>query len=320
MDKVSTIIDKIISGIAVNFSRILFAVIIIGMFFINSVYLYIDKPDFRMNNIYNYLGITINIVLLIGIIVFGKYIRDKLKNNKKIYIIFFLIYFIFEIGYILLVPLKPFSDMKSVTDIALANFNTDIHYLQIYPNNLPITIVFNIIFRITGYNVISLKIFNIICNIFIIYVSAKIYENIYKRENNVTLIFGLFGIATFLYVNNTYNDIVFTILIMIALYFITKQYNNKFDIVIISVILFLQYIIRPVGIIVVIATIMYYLLKNKNKKNVIAIVSIFIICNLIYVQVEKRIIPDSQEKYPIWSFIQMGLNEEEFGFQDGSHS
>ena len=47
-------IDKIISKISINFLRKLFIVIIIGMFFVNSVYLYTDTPDFRLNNSYNY--------------------------------------------------------------------------------------------------------------------------------------------------------------------------------------------------------------------------------------------------------------------------
>ena len=220
-----------------------------------------------------------------------------------------------------MVPLKPFSDMKSVTDIALSNFKNNMEYLKIYPNNVPIAILFNIIFRITNYNTIYIKIFNIICNVLIIYFAYGTYKNIYKKDNRIILLFGIFNISSFIYVNHVYNDIVFVALIMGALYLITKEGSkNRINIVVISVLLFLQYIIRPVGIITIIAFIMYYILKHRDIKKVIVIVSVFILCNMIYLQIEKRIIPESEEKYPIWSFIQMGINEEEFGFQDGTHS
>ena len=54
------ILDKIVSKISVNFTKLLFGIIILGMFFINSIYLYVDMPAFRINNIFNYLGVLFN--------------------------------------------------------------------------------------------------------------------------------------------------------------------------------------------------------------------------------------------------------------------
>lgn len=316
------VLNKLISKISINFLIILFVIIIIGMFFINSVYLYIDTAAFKINNIFNYLGIIINIFGFLILVLLEKVLALKFKKKKYINFIIFLIYFITEIIYIKLVPIKPFSDMFFITEIALSDFKNEIQYLQHYPNNLPISIIFNLIFRITQYDVIHIKIFNIICNMATIYFAYKIYENIYKKKNNIVILLGICSISTFLYVNNAYNDIIFTALTTIILYLVTKEKQSKIDIFIISILVFLQFIVRPVGIILIIAVCMYYLLKNKNIKNIVILLSIFLICNIMYSQLEKEIIPKSDEiqQYPIWSFIQMGINEKEFGFQDGSHS
>lgn len=320
MEKFINISDKITSKISKYFLIILFVVITIGMLFINSIYLYIDKPDFKMNNIWNYLAILINIVLLIIIIIGYKFLRNKFPKHKYLNKIIFLIYFIFEIIYILLIPIKPFSDMQNVTDIALSNFKEGMEYLQIYPNNLPITIIFNLIFRITTYNVLVLKIVNIICNIVTIYFAYKTYKNIYKKDNELVLILGVISISVFLYVNCTYNDLIFTTLTTIIIYLVTKDKYNKKDIVIISILSFLQFIVRPVGIILIIAILMYIILKKKKIKTMMIILSIVAIITIIYSQIENIFLPESDKEYPIWSFIQMGLNEEEFGFQNSSHS
>lgn len=322
MKKKIEVLNNLISKISINFLIILFAVVIIGMLFINSIYLYIDTASFKINNVFNYLGIVINILGFLILILLEKSLSLKFRKNKYINFIIFLIYFILEIIYIKLVPIKPFSDMFFVTEIALSDFQNEIQYLQHYPNNLPISIIFNLIFRITQYNVIYIKIFNIICNIATIYFAYRIYENIYKKKDNLVILFGIFSISTFLYVNNAYNDIIFTALVTIILYLVTKEKQSKIDIFIISILAFLQFIVRPVGIILIIAICIYYLLKNKDIKNIVLLLSIFLICNTMYSQLEKAIIPKSDEiqQYPVWSFIQMGINEKEFGFQDGSHS
>ena len=78
MYKILNLINKYIHRISITFVIILFSVIIIGMLCINSIYLYVDKPDFQANNIWNYLGIIINI-LVIGILI----IISKFKIFSK---------------------------------------------------------------------------------------------------------------------------------------------------------------------------------------------------------------------------------------------
>ena len=316
MKKLVNILDIEISKITKIFLIILFAVIIIIMLMINSIYLYIDKPDFKINNIWNYVGIFINMVLLIITVIIYQYLKKRFPHNKYINKCIFFIYFILEIVYLKLVPIAPFSD------IALSNFTEQMEYLQANPNNLPTVLIFNLIFRVTTYDVFVLKVVNIICNIVTIYFAYKIYQNIYKKENSLVLLLGISSITVFLYVNNVYNDIIFTALTTIIFYLVTKDNQSKRDIMIISILSVIQFLIRPVGIILIIAICMYFILKKREIKNVAIILSVCIIFYIIYAQIESRVIPKSDEvkEYPIWSFIQMGLNEEEFGFQDASHS
>lgn len=314
-------IDNILSKISVNFVRVLFIVITIGMLIGNSVYLYEDRPSFRMNNILNYVGIFISAIIIAIVIALDLFLKKRFKS-KYINSILLAVYLVSEIVFLLLVPIQVFSDMLNVVTVAISNFAEGMDYLQRLSNNLPIVIVFNLIFRLTIYDIWALKIFNVICNVITVYFTYKIYKNIYGKDNRLVLFLGISSIALFLYVNMLYNDIISTMLITVCLYLITKNNINKAEKVLIPILLFLQFIIRPVGIILIIATIMYYIFKQKNVKMVFAIVLTFLVLSVAYNILENRMIPQSEEikTYPIWSFIQIGLNEEKFGFQDGSFS
>ncbi len=313
--------EEIISQIAIYFVRILFGMIVIGMLFINSVYLYDDSPDFRLNNGLNYLGIFIGLLMLAALAFLTGFLRKKC-DKKYINFVLLLLYFLGQIVFLLLVPIQMFSDMAEVTKIALSNFTENMEYLQRCSNNLPIALVFNLIFRLTTYQVWILKVLNCVCNCVTIYFTYRLYENIYGQKNRLVLVWGIFLIPTFLYVNMVYNDIISTMLIVICLYLMTKNENQKWEKFLIPILLFLQFIIRPVGIILLIAAIMYYVLKKKSLKMVFAILITFCVLNFGYQFLESYMIPKSKEKmeYPVWSYIQMGLNEAEFGFQDGSHA
>ena len=314
-------INKLVSFISINFIRILFGIIIIGMLFVNSIYIYNDSPGFKSSNLYNYLGIIISILVVISLVLLDRFLLSRYKYTRRIIFFLFIVYFVTEIVYIKIIPIIPFSDMGNVVNIAMSNFTDGIDYLQCYPNNIPITIIFNLIFRFTTYDFTVLKLFNITCNMLTIFFAYKLYKNIYKKANKTVLLFGVVSISTFLYVNCLYTDICFTLLTTVILYIVTKEKNSEVDIIIISLLSFLQYKIRAVGIILIIALVMYYLIKHKNYKNVLILISAFVVSCLIYLPIERNIVPYEENKtYPIWSFIQMEINEEEFGFQNSSHS
>ncbi len=121
-------------------------------------YIYIQmRLLFYRTSIYFYISILLNALLLVLLSVFDKYI--SFDSNKSKYLItgIFAVYVLCEIIYIIANPLKPFSDNLIVTEIALSDFRTGMEYLQRYPNNLPTVLLFNVIFRVAGYNVLSLK-------------------------------------------------------------------------------------------------------------------------------------------------------------------
>ena len=204
------VVEEIISQIAIYFVRILFGMIVIGMLFINSVYLYDDSPDFRLNNGLNYLGIFIGLLMLAALAFLTGFLRKKC-DKKYINFVLLLLYFLGQIVFLLLVPIQMFSDMAEVTKIALSNFTENMEYLQRCSNNLPIALVFNLIFRLTTYQVWILKVLNCVCNCVTIYFTYRLYENIYGQKNRLVLVWGIFLIPTFLYVNMVYNDIIFAI-------------------------------------------------------------------------------------------------------------
>ena len=96
------------------------------MLLVNSVYLYVDKPDFKINNSWNYLGIIMNLAWIVFLVIGHNWLEKKYPNKKYINKIMMLLYLIGEIIFLKLVPIKPFSDMLQVTDIALSNFKNKI--------------------------------------------------------------------------------------------------------------------------------------------------------------------------------------------------
>lgn len=324
MKKLFNCINSFIFKFSSIFVKVLLIMIIIGMICLDSVYLYEDAPAIRPNFIYKYLAIIMCAIMLYLIVLVERKINGKIttKNRKKYLYTVFFIYFVMEIIFIILLPLKPFSDMEEVVKIAMSDFRENIEYIQIYPNNLPTSLLFNILFRFTIHNYATIKILNIFCNIITIYYTYKIFDNIYKQKNGIVLLLGLCEIPAFLYANYVYNDVIFTTFTTIILYIITKKQERKIDFWILNILLFLQYVIRPVGIVFVIAVEMYYVFKEKNIKKFIVVLLVFLILNFMHIGVKKIFIPESDEvkEYPIWSFIQMGINEWEIGFQNASHS
>ena len=94
MKKMINAINTGIHKISITFVILLFSIIVIGMIGINSVYLYIDKPDFQINKIGNYLGIIINIVGILILVVVNKFLKNKFPQSKYISIGLFILYFI----------------------------------------------------------------------------------------------------------------------------------------------------------------------------------------------------------------------------------
>ena len=77
-------INKLVSFISIDFIRILFGIIIIGMLFVNSIYIYNDSPGFKSSNLYNYLGIIISILVVISLVLLDRFLLSRYKYTRRI--------------------------------------------------------------------------------------------------------------------------------------------------------------------------------------------------------------------------------------------
>ncbi|MCR5700808.1 MAG: glycosyltransferase family 39 protein [Lachnospiraceae bacterium] len=216
--------------------------------------------------------------------------------------------------------------MKNIYEIAINGFKDEQGYLSNCPNQIPITTYLWVITSIFGKNILIPKIFNIICNVGIIYFLYKIYlviadTNELSSDKKAIMWFSTPILSVVLYENHIYNDILFTFLTTILIYLVLKKQDTNLIFAIVCVLSVVQYVIRPTGIIYIIAIFLYMVLYQQHYRK--ALVYVLFCVSLIFGvgKLNKKIFNvDTTKEYPIWSYIQMGVNEQEFGFQDGSHS
>lgn len=291
---------------------ILFIWILAFSLFMQSKYVYDDSPAFIRTDLYNYIAIFVNLLIIIGMY----WLSKKTKIDIKIYM---LIYFILGLIFVFTVQLEPFSDSKRVYQIAISNFQKYPEYVEKNKNNIP-TIFLLQFFGIVTKSAVGMRIINIFQNILIAYITYKIAEQLFDKKDKFYLIFTLMNIPIFLYINSIYNNVTYALLSIYVIYIILKPDKGKLDLFLAVVCSVLAFMLRPVYIINIIAIIMYEVINKKEWKfasiYLISSIILIILCNF---GIELRF-GKLEKSYPVWSFIQMGFNEEEFGFQDSSHS
>lgn len=303
----------------------IFIIFLIVSLIIKPMYNFKDFPYFHRTEVLDYLIITI---FILGTILLYKYIDywDKILSKRIIAVTYFLLALLF----VLIVPLKVFSDMKQVFDgaIAFANFNfsylKENAYFITYPNNVLISIFYGIIFIVLPQKLITIKVINIIMLLLIGKLTCDIVSLYYKKYSNIFFFICMSLISVFMYANHIYTDIPFTLLSLLAVYLYLKDFKYIW---ISSIILIFSYFIRPLAVIYVIAIFIDFMLKSeikvreKTKYGVIALACYVI----MFVLISMIIIPyfikkDTTKQIPATSYLYMGFNQEKFGFQDGSHS
>lgn len=302
---------------------ILFLFLILSVVII-PVYDFSDMPKFELINGKN--ACCIIVILFIFYLFYNKYFNNiaKVFTVKKIIFCFVIV----SIIYIFLIPLNPFSDMEQVFNGAkeLSDFNFSIlksEYFVRAPNNIVICFIYAFIFIFLPKSIITLKVFNvfIICVIYIILRKILELRITLNNKKNIyfTLVYFTF-LPLLLYENHIYTDIIFIQFITIAVFLYQKEkYVCSFSI------LLLAYFIRAISIIYIVAFIICIIKENKirvvldnyRKKNII-IISLFLFFTINMWAFPK--LTGSSNSLPIASYVYIGLNEPEFGFQDGTHS
>ena len=133
-------------------------------------------------------------------------------------------------------------------------------------------------------------------------------------------IYSFFSI--FLYINHIYTDTIFTLLSLLSIYIYVV---NKKYLLLSILILAISYFIRPVSAIYLIAILIIELFDTSSiyRKKLFRITSSILLFIAIYGLFQYGI--DKQLKHkelriPAASYLYMGFNQEEFGFQDNRHS
>lgn len=308
-------------------SRIL-AAICTGMLIIalgvKAVYCYDDSPAFVQNGVWDAITLSVIIVLLL----LGIHWRDILNRHisAKCSIA---IYCVIAVLFILLVPLKPFSDMQQIYDgaieIAKGNleyFHQNAYFMQ-YPNNMLITLIYGGILFFFPKNAIVLKLLNILMVVGTVIISEKILQIYWKNSyRNLFYVYGLSLVSVLLYVNHVYTDLIFVFFSLLGIYLYLKKPERIWYVIVIFGAL---YFIRPQAVFYVIAIVIHYLIKYKagyarKIMHVLCGVVLFFGCRYVVTYgIETPIIGDIDHSMPAASYVYMAFNEEEFGFQDGSH-
>lgn len=309
-------IESIFHKISLIIVCCILSTITISGLFVQSTYNYYDYPFFEIISARKWIAIT-GVALLTSLYL---YIGYKLKWNL---ITAALIHLTISIVYILTVQLEPFSDMSNVYNIAANGLTDDTGYLSTYNNQIPLTVYLWIIVSIFGKSIMVPKVCNIILNFIILLLIYKIVIELTNSSDTAKISVWLSAIwlSCILYINHIYNDILFTALTLAMVYIVVKGSYTKPEMIVLCALSVIQYLIRPCGILYIIAIAMYMIMKQKVWRRCLTLLAIAVSMIILTVNINNRLFNvDKTKSFPVWSFIQMGINEEEFGFQDGTHS
>lgn len=292
------------------------------------------------------------IVLGISLYIINKTINEKLyediekkkKVRKILFIITISIYAIFNIVWCVLVRPPIVGDQIHTCNLAQTFYNGNLEeflpnmtyaniplseYMQAYHQQISLSFVFSIFFRIIHYDGIGiLRVLNIIGNIFIVIALYKIGTQLSKNYK-VNKVFLIFLITTFISLTMLstfiYGDIPSIALCLFSVYFMMK-YNEtgKFRYPIIaSILTMIAYMMRMNSLIFIIATVIYLLInlfngitKRNIKQNLIKvlIIAMYIIISIIPSSLVKtyylnKYNMDKQKAYPNISYFLMAMEE-----------
>nr|WP_302598880.1 hypothetical protein [uncultured Cellulosilyticum sp.] len=303
---------------------IFFSIIFLLSLVIKPMYHFQDYPYFEWVN-----SLDIVCICAMGIITYGIYkCREEIEKRlsvKKIIVGFIVVSLI----YIALVPLEAFSDMKQIYEGALIfaqeGFSglRGIEYFKVYPNNIVITIVYGIILMIFPQSIVTLKIINIAIVLGTAIVIQKLWAIQNSKYTNIVLLFNLAFLPIIIYINHIYTDLLFVMCTLAAVYIYIKCGKK---IIAPMIILAMTYFIRPIAVIFIVAVLIDYICyvyekraKTKIKEIIIASIIGILIFGTSNMIITKYVADEQEQRIPVWSFIYMGFNQEEFGFQDDSH-
>ena len=273
----------IVKVITKNYKKILkiiltaFSAIFIMIYTIVLINLFVNPYNFIRINYF--VLIISSIVYILLFILICKY-QNKIFKNSIVNKIFICLYFAFQLTVASMFAVKPSWDFGAVFEIAevfaeSSKITFGASYLYLADNNIPLTVLLDIIFRVCRIihplcNYLSIGImFNIIMiDISLVYTYLLI-NKLNSKYSKVFMLFCLFFTPLLLYTPIFYSDTLTMPFTIVPIYYFYKYINEKdkkIYLVISSLLFGLGGLIKPTVLIPAIAIIIYQILFNKKIK------------------------------------------------------
>jgi len=313
-----------ITKIVYVFSIVIFLSLLLGSIFVHPVY----QPDyiiFQKQTIKNLMAMVFLTIMLSCFSALTK----NIKVNKLIYSLAILLSLSVQVGLVFLLPKAPFSDMKIVYEFSTL-VNEDgwksvlvSEYLSHYPNNIFFVWIIWLVQKITVFSVYIPKIMNIIFTILTTIVGYEIYKKMFKKDNLLVLLLLALFPASLFYVNHVYSDSINTFILTFSLWYFISKEKNLINTFVLGVLIGIGCVLRQTGILFFMAIFVYLVTKPKKDKLVkVFLLSLgLLLVVILFIKVTEKTAGHQlfSQSYPVWSFINIGLNPKTVGFQDGSH-
>lgn len=281
----------------------------------------------------NAILLFFSICFLFVIKIFFK--KKKLRYSKILFISFTFLLFLFELLMLRGILFRPGWDAGMIIHSAYDNvlnktFGMNRYYFDIYPNNLVLLfyeMIVALFVNFIGKGMFTFNFIMVLINIIIFVISGVfVYYCIKKVTNHDKISFLGFIIYCILigtsgWVLVPYTDSIGMLAPILFLFLLVYWKDNTYKKwIIISCLSFFAFHIKPQLIIMFIAFVIVeflYMVFDKDFKNVFKYICIvigcFILINLGYSVLERRMQLDSNKSFGISHFLMMGLNYEQCG-------
>lgn len=320
MDKIIKRLDFLVTKFWYIFGIIIFSISLV----IKAQYHMADYPYFSKNSVLDILLMGLMIICCCFLYRYAERIESVI-NYPALWIAFGLLGVLF----VILVPIKPFSDMAQVTEGALSFSGGDIDgilasdYLQMITKNLKVSMFYGILGAVLPKTVLSLRMINVFLYLMISHFLSRIGHNLgYRYPKNIFILVAS-SLSLLMYCNHVYYDLPVLCLCTLAVYFYTKDKSWK-NIFTAAIILGMACSLRVLAFIFVIAIVMDYIFHYKKELLLMGCRRLLVlgVFTIIAVGIPKacdtmvnhyfRV--EGAEDESIWTLFWMGINEEEFGF------
>lgn len=303
------------------YAFIIFFTALLGLgLVLKSVYDF--KGFFMITNLtmVDVLTLSINGAILMLLVRF----KDRIEQTLT-YKWIFLIFFLAGISYLLLVPLKPFSETLAIWEGA-GDFSTfqwdkliNSTYLQTFRQHLDISALFGSFMIFLPKSILSLKFINILCLAGTALFSSGIVRNLKWKYPNIVCCATLYFIPAFLYLNHLDFDIMFLCITTGALYCYTKKQKA---IIVTFLLLGVAFIFDTRALLYFLAIMMDYTFRlphqiTINRKLQIGLIlsAIFFVIGIGGECIVRLQLKDTKTSpYSIWNQIYDGMDEKQLGF------